>query len=372
MQLMNKSLQIIPSNFNFSKILLSWHKKDNKRTMPWKGEKDPYKIWLSEIILQQTRVEQGLNYYNKFIEKFPTIKHLAKAKDDEVFKLWEGLGYYSRCKNLLFSAREVVDKYEGIFPILYDDIIKLKGVGKYTTAAIASFAYNKPYAVLDGNVFRVLARIYGINKAIDTREGKLFFENLSQDLLDVKKPALYNQAIMDFGATICKPKLPECDICPIIKVCKAYKQNKISSYPIKEKKIQVQTRWMNYVIIRFNNQVLIRKRTEKDIWQNLHEFYLMENNQVEKNIDKIFFEKELKKIFKKNKLIISSISKQQQQKLTHRTIKGYFVEIKLEQKIEVENYFWIDENELNKYSFPKFINEFIYNSSLSLKTILFS
>lgn len=179
-----------PNSKQFSKLLLHWHQHHNTRTMPWKGEKDAYKIWLSEIILQQTRVEQGLAYYNKFIAKYPNVKSLANAKDDDVFKLWEGLGYYSRCRNLLHAAREIVEKYNVIFPNKYDDIIKLKGIGTYTAAAIASFVYNQPYAVLDGNVYRVLSRVFAIDLAIDSNEGKKYFTQLSQELLDVKKPAL--------------------------------------------------------------------------------------------------------------------------------------------------------------------------------------
>jgi A/G-specific adenine glycosylase len=346
------------SSLNFTTTLLSWHKKDNKREMPWKGEKDPYKIWLSEIILQQTRVEQGLSYYNKFIQHYPNINKLANAKDEEVFKLWEGLGYYSRCKNLLFTAREIAKKYSGIFPKDYNEIIQLKGIGKYTASAICSFAFNQPYAVVDGNVFRVLSRVYGIELAIDTNEGKKYFEQLAEELLDKKQPALYNQAIMDFGATICKPKLPECVACVFNKNCIAYQENKISILPIKEKKLIQQTRWFYYFVFSYNNQVLIRKRITKDIWQNLHEFYLIESNVEEKLNDKKIKTK-LKHLVKDSDLENISISEMQEQKLTHRIIKGNFIEIKLLNKIEFENYFWVDKNEIRKYSFPKFINSFL-------------
>ncbi len=326
--------------------------------MPWKGEKDPYKIWLSEIILQQTRVEQGLAYYNKFIKRFPTIKQLAAAKDEEVFKLWEGLGYYSRCKNLLFTAREIVKKYKGIFPENYDEILALKGIGKYTAAAISSFAFNKPYAVVDGNVFRVLSRIFGVVKPIDSSDGKKYFEQLAFELLEKKEPALYNQAIMDFGATICKPKLPECTICVFQKECIAFKENKISTLPIKEKKLITQTRWFYYYIFSYKNQVLIKKRIEKDIWQNLHEFYMIESKDEEKLNTKSIKTK-LKHLVKEDAFGIVSISEVQVQKLTHRVIKGNFIKIELKKKIEIENYFWIEKNEMSQYSFPKFINSFL-------------
>ncbi|MCY7291511.1 MAG: A/G-specific adenine glycosylase, partial [Ferruginibacter sp.] len=194
----------------FTENLMLWNNKYNRRTMPWKGEKDPYKIWLSEIILQQTRVEQGLEYYNRFLIKYPKVELLAVADENEVFKLWEGLGYYSRCKNLIVSARIIAFNYDGIFPNKYEDILKLKGVGPYTCAAIASFAFNLPHAVVDGNVLRVIARFFGIDTPIDSIKGKKVFNTLAQTLMDTVSPALYNQAIMDFGATICKPQLPLC------------------------------------------------------------------------------------------------------------------------------------------------------------------
>ena len=220
----------------FTQILLNWHENENDRTMPWKGEKNPYKIWLSEIILQQTRVDQGMNYYLEFINKYPTVTDLALANDDDVFKLWEGLGYYSRCKNMLISARQIVNEYNGVFPADYDSILKLKGVGPYTAAAIASFAYDLPHAVLDGNVFRVLARYFGISTPIDGSEGKVYFAQLAKQLLHEGASASYNQAIMDFGATICTPKLPLCSVCVFNQQCEAFFNKKVQELPVKAKK----------------------------------------------------------------------------------------------------------------------------------------
>jgi A/G-specific adenine glycosylase len=352
---MNKNQQ----TKNFSKLLLHWHQHYNTRTMPWKGEKDAYKIWLSEIILQQTRVEQGLAYYNKFITTYPNIRLLATAKDDDVFKLWEGLGYYSRCRNLLHAARAITEKYNAIFPAEYDDIINLKGVGSYTAAAIASFAYNQPYAVLDGNVFRVLSRVFAIDLAIDGNEGKKYFTALSQKLLDVKNPALYNQAIMDLGATVCKPQQPLCDACPLQKMCSAYYQNSISKYPFKQKKLSITTRYFYYLILEQQHQILIQKRVAKDIWQNLHEFYLVET-QEQQDVSKTLIKKWLKQHLNyTEKFDIKFISKEQQQKLTHRTVKGNFISIKLSSQIEIENHFWIDKKDISKYSFPRFINAYL-------------
>jgi A/G-specific adenine glycosylase len=332
--------------------------------MPWKGEKDAYRIWLSEIILQQTRVEQGLDYYNKFIKTYPTVVDLANANDEQVFKLWEGLGYYSRCKNLLYTARVIADKYNGIFPSNYDDIIALKGIGSYTAAAITSFAYNLPYAVLDGNVYRVLSRVFAIDLPIDSKQGKDYFTQLSQELLDKKKPALYNQAIMDLGAMVCKPKLALCDACCLQKMCKAYKNNLIDRLPVKEKKLLVTTRYFYYFIIQYKNKILITKRTDNDIWQSLFQFYLAETQQ-EQQLDTNAVKSMLKeKLNLSNGYSIESISKNYQQKLTHRTIKGNFIYINIDQQIEVENYFWINKKGMNQYSFPKFINQFLETNEL--------
>jgi A/G-specific adenine glycosylase len=260
----------------FNSLLLQWHTESNKRTMPWKGEKDPYKIWLSEIILQQTRVDQGLAYYLKFIKKFPTVNHLAQAKDDDIFKMWEGLGYYSRCKNLIATARYISDSLGGFFPSTYDDILQLKGVGPYTAAAIASFAFDLPYAVVDGNVNRVIARYFGIHMPVDTTEGKKRFSAMAFSLLDRKNPGLYNQAIMDFGATVCKPQLPLCGECFLSLSCKAYNENLIDILPVKEKKIKRRHRFFYYLVLEKEGNLLVRKRTTKDIWQSLHEFVLIE------------------------------------------------------------------------------------------------
>ncbi|MFY7963416.1 MAG: A/G-specific adenine glycosylase [Chitinophagaceae bacterium] len=350
-------------NKKLAKDLLHWHRHFNKRMMPWKGEKNPYKIWLSEIILQQTRVEQGLAYYNKFVTKYPNIQSLANAKDDDVFKLWEGLGYYSRCRNLLHAAREVAEKYNAVFPDKYNDILSLKGIGSYTAAAIASFAYNQPYAVLDGNVYRVLSRVFAIDLAIDSNEGKKYFTALSQSLIDVEQPALYNQAIMDLGATVCKPQQPICDACPLQKMCKAYHRNSISKYPFKEKKLTVTTRWFYYLVLQHSNNILIQKRTVKDIWQNLHEFYLVETQQ-QQDVTKTSIKKWLKENLNYlEKFEIKSISKEQQQKLTHRTIKGNFIGIELTSTIDVANHFWINKKDISTYSFPRFINTYLENTN---------
>lgn len=343
---------------SFSILLLKWNRSENKRLMPWKGEKDPYKIWLSEIILQQTRVEQGWAYYERFVKAYPNIKKLAAAKDEEVFKLWEGLGYYSRCKNLLATARIVVSEHKGVFPSDYNQIKALKGIGPYTAAAIISFAFNKPYAVVDGNVQRVLARYFGITTPIDTGSGKRLFDQLAQALLDKKEPAIYNQAIMDFGATICKPQSPLCESCPLMNDCQAVKFDCIKTLPVKEKSIVKKERLLIYYILVVNKKfVYIRKRKEKDIWQNLHEFMLQEGileRDIEKTAAKFLQQQTGKKAF-----IIKSISPKYKQQLTHQTITGYFVVAYIESKLsDPGDYQLIQKNQLDQLAFPRFINQY--------------
>lgn len=273
-------IQALPSTKEcnrFTTLLMDWHIHENSRTLPWKSTHDPYKIWLSEILLQQTRTEQGIPYYEKFIAHYPTIKDLAAADDTAVFKLWEGLGYYNRCKNMLATARYIASELDGVFPNEYEQILALKGVGAYTAAAIASFAFQLPHAVVDGNVYRVLSRYFGIEMPIDSNVGKKYFAELAGALLNEQSPDLYNQAIMDLGATVCTPKLAKCDICPLNKHCVALKQNLIALLPIKEKKLIVKHRYFHYFVCLYKDQVWIKERTAKDIWQHLHEFYLVEH-----------------------------------------------------------------------------------------------
>lgn len=346
----------------FTRQLLLWHKKHNNRQMPWKGEKDPYKIWLSEIILQQTRVEQGLQYYLRFVAEYPTVQLLAAAEDTAVFKLWEGLGYYSRCKNLLASARFIVEAKAGRFPDNYKELLQLKGVGPYTAAAIASFAYNLPHAVVDGNVNRVLARFFNINTPIDSTSGKEQFAALANDLLDIKNAASYNQAIMDFGAMICKPMLPLCDACILQKDCLAYAKNRVNILPVKEKKIVKKIRWFYYIMAEYENKLLIRKRTEKDIWQNLHEFILIESDSAQTNENVIASEAFNAIVGKSGKLVeVSATFKQQ---LTHQTINASFFRIKQDKKITPEGVEWVSKENISSLAFPKLINTYLQGEFL--------
>jgi len=352
----------------FTSRLLQWNTTTNNRPMPWKGEKDPYKIWLSEIILQQTRVEQGWDYYNRFVAAFPTIDKLAKAQETKVFKLWEGLGYYTRCKNLIATARLVTKEYGGKFPADYETILNLKGVGPYTAAAIASFAYNLPYAVVDGNVFRVLSRFFENNTAIDSTEGKKIFTTLANELLDKKQPGIYNQALMDFGAVVCKPKQPLCKQCPLQTSCGANLKGLTNILPVKEKKILQKVRWLFYFIIEHDGKVYVRKRGVKDIWENLYEFVLIESvaaTEVEQLKQLPAFEK----LLGKTAITIHTISRLYSQKLTHQTIHGQFIKIKLKKPVQIDGYEPVSAKELSKLPFPKFITTYLKDKNVSLNLL---
>lgn len=310
--------------------------------MPWKGEKNPYKIWLSEIILQQTRVEQGLKYYEKFTTQYPTIQHLANAPADEVLKNWEGLGYYSRCRNLHFTAKFITNELNGIFPSDFESILALKGVGIYTASAICSFAYNLPRAVVDGNVVRVLSRILASNRPFISMADKKYYQDIADLFLSKKQSALFNQAIMDFGATVCKPQNPLCNTCPLQKYCAAYKQNVVADYPVKKIKAALKKRYFHYIIINSGKHIFIKKRGPQDIWQSLYE--------------PILFEQKTKPAFlKANKAVC-----EKQQKLSHQHlfIKFYEVEFSANLPISFTDFLKVTQNSLAKKAFPKSVFDF--------------
>jgi len=329
--------------------------------MPWKGEKDPYKIWLSEIILQQTRVEQGLSYYNKFIKTFPTITRLAKAPEKKIFKLWEGLGYYTRCRNLIETAKKIAKDHKGKFPATYDEIRSLKGVGPYTAAAIASFAFNLPFAVVDGNVIRVLARYFGINTPADSLQGKNIYGQLAQSLLPAKNAGTYNQAIMDFGAVVCKPRNPLCVQCVQKKDCQAFQNSWVNILPAKEKGIEKKERWFYYFIIEKKETVFIRQRQTKDIWQDLYEFVLLENDQAinEKQLSESKF---ITQLLGSQKFSIKEISPSFKQQLTHQTIHTRFVSIGIDSVTPTlkKEYLAIQKKQLKQFPFPKVITSYLH------------
>jgi len=265
----------------FSDKLVKWYEL-NKRDLPWRATSDPYKIWLSEIILQQTRVNQGLPYYLRFIEKYPNVGDLAAASQQDVLRLWQGLGYYSRARNLHECAKQVVANYGSVFPDNYQALKKLKGIGDYTAAAIASIAYQENVAVVDGNVFRVLSRVFGIDAPIDSTEGKKKFATLANELIDSRQPDLYNQAVMEFGALHCTPKNPNCDDCILGSGCFASQRQMQDFLPVKLKKTVVRDRYFYYFVVQKGDSYLMKKRTEKDIWQGLFDFFMLEESKPAK------------------------------------------------------------------------------------------
>jgi len=269
---------------DFNLLIIKWYRQ-NKRNLPWRLTKNPYMIWLSEIILQQTKVDQGLNYYLKFRANYPTIDDLAKADEQKVLSDWQGLGYYSRARNLHTTAKTIIDTYQGIFPNTYENILKLKGIGSYTAAAISSFAFDLPHAVVDGNVYRVLSRLYDIDTPIDSSEGSKQFNYLAHELLNKEHPAEHNQAIMEFGAIQCTPSNPNCTVCPFTQTCLAQKNGTISQRPVKKSKTKVRNRYLHFLHIETEGQIIITQRTEKDIWQHMFQFPLIEKNSLEELSD---------------------------------------------------------------------------------------
>ncbi len=343
----------------FTPVLMGWWAK-HKRDLPWMHTKDPYKIWLSEIILQQTTVRQGLPYYNKFVEKYPTIIDLAAAQDEDVFKLWEGLGYYNRAKNMLFTARFVSNELSGVFPNHHEDIIKLKGVGPYTSAAIASFAFELPFPVIDGNVLRLISRYLGITQPIDnTLTVKEIKHNLDLAIQNTM-PSEFNQALMDFGSTHCTPKNPDCTSCVFSKKCIAYKNNTVEKIPFKAKKIIKKDLHFCFLHIEINEKfTILVKRDDENIWPNLYQFPKIENLELhpEEIIEK------LKTILNniKYKIIKTQIACELKQTLTHRNVMGKFykIDITIEDKIKNQISQVVPYTELYKYAFPKIINDYI-------------
>ncbi|MVO08967.1 A/G-specific adenine glycosylase [Flavobacterium sp. TP390] len=315
---------------NFSKTLIAWYLQ-NKRSLPWRETTNPYFIWLSEIILQQTRVAQGKPYYDAFLQHFPTVQDLAFATEQDVLKLWQGLGYYSRARNLHATAKYIVQELEGQFPNNYNNLLSLKGVGEYTAAAIASFAYNEPVAVVDGNVFRVLSRIYGLELDISEVKTKKEFQKLAQELLPIDNAALFNQAIMEFGALQCVPKSPNCSICVFQNNCYAFQKKKVDVLPVKSKKIKIAHRYFYYLVLRdAANHFVVSKREEKGIWHNLYEFTLLEYDQkpfLKEVVAHIQEQYPAKEIILKNE-------KELLHKLSHQHLHIHFIEVSLNTKIE--------------------------------------
>ncbi|MDX2361031.1 MAG: A/G-specific adenine glycosylase [Crocinitomicaceae bacterium] len=335
---------------NFSLLIAKWYRQ-NKRDLPWRNTSDPYKIWLSEIIMQQTRVEQGISYYLKFCKNYPTVIDLANAEEIEILNDWQGLGYYSRARNLHFSAQLIRDESNGKFPTSFDEIKKLKGVGVYTASAIASFAFNESKAVVDGNVYRLLSRCFDVDLAIDSTEGIKFFQALADELLDSENPGEHNQAMMEMGANVCSPK-PKCDNCPLNHGCEALKNHTISDRPVKSKKTKVTQRFFHFLVYSDNSETLIEKREGKGIWQNMYQFPLIETSS------------------KKTKELISILKNQVNESeeivhlLSHQKIHAVFHHFnELPPAIE-GNWIKIPIGQLQNYPLPRIIDRYLESTAL--------
>lgn len=343
---------------NFSNILLKWYAL-NKRELPWRDTNNPYFIWISEIILQQTRVEQGTPYYLRFIKAFPTVTDLANASEDKVLKLWQGLGYYSRARNLHLSAKYIQEHYHGIFPNTHKDILKLKGVGVYTAAAISSFSFGLPYAVVDGNVIRVLSRIFGIETPFNTALGRRKYQLLAQDLLDRNKPADNNQAIMEFGALQCVPKSPECSACPFIADCVAYSTNSVEKLPPKVKNNSIKKRFLSYLVLRDKDLILLSKRNS-GIWNGLYEFPFLEYSR-RKSVKKIISSDKWGVFFRNIDYEIDSVSHEFIHKLSHQNIyaKFWIIDIKRYDKFQLEEQMFVRNSEFEDYPVSRLTDKFM-------------
>lgn len=340
----------------FTTTLLEWY-ADHRRDLPWRNTTDPYRIWISEIILQQTRVAQGYDYFLRFVHRFPNVEALAAASEDEVMKYWQGLGYYSRARNLHAAARSM----NGSFPTTYEGVRALKGVGDYTAAAICSIAYGMPCAVVDGNVYRVLARYFGIDTPIDGTDGKKLFAALAAEMLDVKRPADYNQAIMDFGAVQCTPQSPACLLCPLADGCQALREGKVEQLPVKLHKTKTLDRYFNYIYVRAGAYTYINKRTGNDIWKNLYEFPLLETEQPldEENVLSRLKEKNFL-VEEEQPLSMSLVSKNVKHVLSHRIIYANFYELYLpEETKSFGNFLRIRVEDLDSYAVSRLIHAFL-------------
>lgn len=346
---------------NFTQTVLLWY-CNNKRELPWRSVKDPYLIWVSEIIMQQTRVEQGREYFMRFKERFPTVISLASAEEEDILHLWQGLGYYTRARNMGIAARDIVKHFEGVFPSGYNEILSLKGIGKYTASAIASIAFNLPFAVTDGNVIRFFARYFGITEPVDRNTGLRPIEKLAEKYLDPENPGDYNQAIMEFGALQCKPGKPDCSQCPLSEGCFAFKYGLVDDLPVKSKRIKPRDRYFNYLVI-INKEssqtptILLKKRTDKDIWRNLYDFPMVETD-APVSIKKLTTLQPFKEMTAGGDIIRIQAGEIIMHQLTHQTIRATFFIIDIELHSNPQ-FVKVPFEHLHQYPIPKLIRNFI-------------
>lgn len=345
----------------FQSTILGWY-YSHKRDLPWRKSNDPYIIWLSEIILQQTRVSQGLPYFEKFVKNYPQVEDLAQANEDQVLKDWEGLGYYSRARNLHATAKHVSENLNGDFPQTYDELLKLKGVGSYTAAAISSFVTGEPRAVLDGNVFRVLSRYFGISTPINTTAGKKEFENLANEMLDVNHAADYNQAIMEFGAIQCVPKSPKCEMCALNNSCEAHAKRQVEDLPVKEKKKYDRHRYLTFLFVKAEGKVAIQQRMGNDIWRKLFQFPHIEGGHL-------LNPEEVLQTLNIDSAHIKGVQDLKPHKLSHQTIHCRILEMEGDDSMKLtteDGLDWVSVFKLKDYAFPKPLRAYLDRKQLTL------
>ncbi|WP_280748874.1 A/G-specific adenine glycosylase [Parabacteroides sp. PF5-9] len=344
-----------------SKMLIIWYDK-HKRDLPWRKSTDPYIIWVSEIILQQTRVDQGKDYFERFTGRFPDISSLANASEDDVLKYWQGLGYYSRARNMHTAAKMIVEKYDGIFPADYKTILSLRGIGEYTAAAIASFVWNQPCPVVDGNVFRVLARLFAIDTPVDTTAGKKIFFDLAGSILDPQYAGVHNQAIMEFGALQCVPRNPECLICPLMNICIAYASGEVQNYPVKRHKTKTRNRYFHYFYIVYNGYTWLHRREGKDIWNGLYEFPLIETESP-MDFSQLQQTAAFQELFRQaGRLTISTSNLPIKHVLSHQVLYARFYRVELNGQLDsLDNYLRVLQQDIDQYAIPRLIHIYLEN-----------
>lgn len=354
---------MIKQLYKESEILREWFEK-NKRDLPWRHTKDPYLIWISEIILQQTRVAQGLDYYRRFTCRFPTIESLVKAEQVEVLKYWQGLGYYSRARNLHEAAKDIHHRLNGVFPNQYSEVLKLKGIGEYTAAAIVSLAWNEPYPVIDGNVFRVLGRLFAITVPIDTEKGKKEYRELAALMMPPKQAGTHNQAIMEFGALQCVPLHPDCQACPFVNRCMGYASGNPQQFPVKQNKKKIRDRYLHYFFINNGTDTYVHLRSGKDIWEGLYEFPLIETKTYMDFIG-LQEETEFRQLFHDaGQPVFSSDVKEVKHVLTHQVLHTSFYKVTIQNKsVTLKKYLKIPLSSLDNYPFPRLISSFLKTSN---------
>jgi A/G-specific adenine glycosylase len=344
---------------NIGKTIIAWY-NINKRDLPWRNTIDPYTIWVSEIIMQQTRINQGLPYYLNFIEKFPTVFDLANAKEEEVLLAWQGLGYYSRARNMLYTAKDISTNYNGIFPTHAHDLKKLKGIGQYTAAAISSICNKEIIPAIDGNVIRVISRLYNIKCPVNTVATQKEIKDLSCEIIKELDAASYNQAMMDLGASICTPKNPKCNECPLQPTCLACKLGTFTTIPLKENKTKVRTRHITFLVFKTTKQTLIKKRVANDIWKGLYEFPVIESNK-ETPIEELLKDPLVQMHVDKNDTAEISIVKSSPHKLSHQTIKGVFLIFKVKKLPKIKDTSQIEINTIDRFAFPRLLEKHFEN-----------